>query len=139
MAVGKTFQRVVRGLVAMTGVFAISIGMSGSASAGTEGQWVYDTTFSSEAKFFAYGEHFRVSDVRADGHAAVGRWRQPGPESVSQYHYCWDADGALNGYNDCNYALPEGTYVYYEACIGEYGPRDVWTSTCSSPAQLTIA
>ncbi|MEY2242076.1 hypothetical protein AB8A21_03825 [Streptomyces sp. BF23-18] len=134
---GKTFQRIIRGLVAMTGVFAISVGLSGSASAGAEGPWVYDTTFSSEAKFFSYGEHFRVEDVRADGHSAVGRWRHPGPDD--QYHYCWDADGALNGFADCNYGLPEGTYVYYEACVGEYGDRDVWTSTCTTPAGLTIA
>jgi hypothetical protein len=120
----------------MTGAVAISSALAGSAFA-TEGPWVYDTTYSAEAKFFAYGEHFRVSDVRADGHAAVGRWRQPGPVDVARYHYCWDADGALNGYNDCNYALDEGTYVYYEACIGEYGPRDVWESTCG-PTELTI-
>ncbi|MFE5244984.1 MULTISPECIES: hypothetical protein [unclassified Streptomyces] len=131
---GKTFQRITRGLVATVGAFAISVAMSGSASA-TEGVWVYDTTFSAEAKFFSYGEHFRVTDVASDGHSAVGRWRQTGPDST--YHYCWDADGANGNYNDCNYALPEGAYVYYEACIGEYGTRDVWTSTCG-PADLTV-
>lgn len=130
---GKMLRRIAKPLVALTGVVAISVGMSGSASA-AEGAWVYDTTFNAEAKFFAYGEHFRVSDVGADGHSAVGRWRQTGPDS--QYHYCWDADGANNGYNDCNYGLPEGSSVYYQACVGEYAARDVWTSTCG-PTELT--
>ncbi|MFF0588638.1 hypothetical protein ACFYWD_21985 [Streptomyces sp. NPDC003781] len=131
---GNTFRRVIKTLVTLAAAFTIGGAMTGSASA-AEGPWVYDTTYSAEAKFFAYGEHMRVTDVRADNHSAVGRWRQTGPDS--QYHYCWDADGANNGYNDCNYALPEGTYVYYQACIGEYGTRDVWTSTCGT-TELTI-
>jgi hypothetical protein len=32
----------------------------------------------------------------------------------------------------CSYrTLAEGSWIFYQACVGEYGLRDVWTSTCS--------
>ncbi|MGW1226286.1 hypothetical protein [Streptomyces sp. NPDC002530] len=70
---GKAFRNAARGLTAVTGAFVIGIGMSGSASAVTEGGWMFDTTYSSQAKFFSLGEHFRVVDSAADGHSAIGR------------------------------------------------------------------
>jgi hypothetical protein len=79
------------------------------------------------AEFVSYGEHLYVRDQRADGHSAVVRYWLDG--GTGPFHV-WNSGG--NGTSvDHNLELAEGSWIFYQVCVGEYGIRDVWTSTCS--------
>lgn len=80
------------------------------------------------ANFASYGEHLYVSDQDADGHSAVVRyWLEGG---TGPFHV-WNSGG--NGTTvDHNLELPEGSWIFYQVCVGESLIRDVWTSTCSA-------
>ncbi len=106
---------------------AVTVAMSTSASAGSDGPVVVDSSgYKARGVFLSYGDHIRVSDDYADGKSAVVLWNDP----TGEERRCWDSNGALNGMTDCNYNLQEGAYVHYEVCLGEYGSRQVHYSTC---------
>jgi len=80
------------------------------------------------ANFVSYGEHLFVEDRVADGHSAVARyWLEGGTGPF----LVWNSGGSGTKV-DYNLELPEGSWIFYQVCVGEYGLRDVWTSTCSA-------
>lgn len=78
--------------------------------------------------FASYGEVFKVYDQNADGHSAVALYWLP---DGSGPHLVWNPNG--NGTSvTANLEFAEGSWVTYRACLGEYGPREVLTSTCGA-------
>lgn len=81
-----------------------------------------------QARFVSLGEHLYVDDKLADGHSAVAvYWLEggTGPFEV------WNPNG--NGSTvDHNMELPEGSWIYYYVCLGEYGLRSILSGTCSA-------
>ena len=78
--------------------------------------------------FQSYGEVFKVYDQQGDGHSAVALYWLP---DGSGPHLIWNSSG--NGTSvTANLEFPEGSWVTYRACLGEYGPREVLTSTCGA-------
>jgi hypothetical protein len=86
------------------------------------------TSCAAKASFVSLGEHLKVTDAAADGHSAVARyWLQGGTGPF----LVWNSGG--NGTTvDQNLELAEGTWIFYQVCVGEFGTRDVWTSTCNA-------
>jgi|GEM_PF-6703494 len=80
------------------------------------------------AEFVSLGEHLLVEDRVADGHSAVARYWLKG--GTGPFHV-WNSGGAGTTV-DHNLELPEGSWIFYQVCVGEFGLRDVWTSTCSA-------
>lgn len=81
-----------------------------------------------QARFVSYGEHLHVADQLADGHSAVAvYWLEGG---TGPFHV-WNPNG--NGMSvDHNLELAEGSWIYYYVCLGEYGPRQILSGTCSA-------
>jgi len=86
------------------------------------------TACAAGANFVSYGEHLFVSDRAADGHSSVVQyWLEGGTGPF----LLWNSGG--NGTSvDHNLELAEGSWIFYRVCVGEYGIRDVWTSTCGA-------
>ncbi|MDJ0464970.1 hypothetical protein [Streptomyces sp. H27-C3] len=98
-----------------------------SASAHADGGSVVDPTRGSAAWFKHDGDVFWSQDTKADGHSAVTRVYVP---SVGIADNLWNPDG--NGaarYKSYGTAIPEGTTVYYQACIGEHGTKKILQCT----------
>lgn len=80
------------------------------------------------ANFVSLGEHLMVTDAVADGHSAVARyWLQGGTGPF----LVWNSGGQGTTV-DANLELAEGSWIFYQVCVGEFGARDVWTSTCNA-------
>ena len=69
--------------------------------------------------FQAEGEHFYVSDTKADGHSAYVQIQVP---AVGIYTKAWNTQG-YNTTLDYNASYGEGNTVYYRACIGEWSDK----------------
>ncbi|MEV7681516.1 hypothetical protein AB0O64_23625 [Streptomyces sp. NPDC088341] len=98
-----------------------------SASAHADGGSVVDPTRGAAAWFKHDGDVFWSMDTKADGHSAVTRVYVP---SVGIADNLWNPDG--NGaarYKSYGTAIPEGTTVYYQACIGEHGTKKILQCT----------
>ena len=81
-----------------------------------------------QAKLISYGEHLWVYDKAADGHSAVALyWLQggTGPFRV------WASAGAGTSIDD-NLDLPEGTWIFYQVCLGESGSGTIVAGSCSA-------
>lgn len=81
-----------------------------------------------EAEFVSYGEHLWVRDQLADGHSAVARyWLEggSGPFSV------WSSGGAGTSV-DGDLDLAEGTWIFYQVCLGEAATKTIVSGTCSA-------
>lgn len=125
--VQRFHRRLSKALVATIAALAATVAVSTSASAGTNGPTVYDSSgYKAYGIFLSDGDHIRVDDVYADGKSAVVVWNDP---HLIERH-CWDSNGSNNGYTDCNYNITEGAYVDYKVCLGEYGSGYIYTSTC---------
>ncbi|MFF2571212.1 hypothetical protein [Streptomyces sp. NPDC058084] len=110
-----------------TASVALLLTTTSSASAGADGGSVVDPTRGAAASFKQDGDVFWSYDTKADGHSAVTRVYVP---SVGIAHNLWNPDG--NGaarYKSYGTAIPEGTVVYYQACIGEYGTKELLSCT----------
>jgi hypothetical protein len=85
-------------------------------------------TCAGRVTFQAAGEVFTIFDQRADGHSAVVQyWLSDG----SGPHLGWNPNG--NGtQTTLNLDLAEGDWIYYRACLGEYGPKTLVAGTCSA-------
>lgn len=87
-----------------------------------------DSGCADRATFTSYGEVFHVYDQSADGHSAVALYWLPdgsGPNLI------WNSNG--NGTDvTANLDFAEGSWVTYRVCLGEYGARQVLTSTCGA-------
>lgn len=123
----RTHRRLGKAIAATTAAFAATAALATSASAGTNGPTVYDSSgYKAYGIFLSYGDHIRVDDVYADGKSAVVIWNDP--HLIPRQ--CWDSNGSSNGYTDCNYDIVEGAYVDYKVCLGEYGSGYIYESTC---------
>lgn len=78
---------------------------------------------------FDQREHtLTVYDNKADGSSAVARyWLADG----SGPHYVWNSNGSGSEVAK-TIALPSQGWVFYQACIGEGGPKTVTAGTCST-------
>jgi len=87
-----------------------------------------DSGCAGRATFTSYGEVFHVYDQSADGHSAVALYWLP---DGSGPHLIWNSNG--NGTDvTANLEFAEGSWVTYRVCLGEYGARQVLTSTCGA-------
>ncbi|PZT71491.1 hypothetical protein [Streptomyces sp. AC1-42T] len=92
-----------------------------------DGGSVVDPTRGAAAWFKHDGDVFWSMDTKADGHSAVTRVYVP---SVGIADNLWNPDG--NGaarYKSYGSTIPEGTVVYYQACIGEHGTYTILQCT----------
>ncbi|GAB3481044.1 hypothetical protein [Amycolatopsis cihanbeyliensis] len=88
-----------------------------------------DSACAGKVTFQSYGEVFKVYDQRGDGHSAVLLYWLP---DGSGPHHVWNHSG--NGsVVTANLEFPEGDWVTYRACLGEFGQRQILESTCGSP------
>ncbi|MFF9204269.1 hypothetical protein ACF1AE_21110 [Streptomyces sp. NPDC014986] len=118
------FGYVAGALVAST---VLLFATASTASAGSDGGSVVDPTHGAAAWFKHDGDVFWSQDTKADGHSAVTRVYV---SSVGIAHNLWNPDG--NGaarYKSYGTAIPEGTTVYYQACIGEHGTKEIISCT----------
>jgi hypothetical protein len=79
------------------------------------------------ANFTSYGEHLTIYDDKADGHSVVVL-------NVRQDLCCaefegWNHNGAKSFY-DYNLDMPEGDWIDYYVCLGEYASRTILWNTC---------
>ncbi|MCZ0983955.1 hypothetical protein O1L60_45155 [Streptomyces diastatochromogenes] len=112
---------------ALVASIALLLTTSSSASAAADGGSVVDPTHGAASWFKHDGDVFWSADTKADGHSAVTRVYVP---SVGIADNLWNPDG--NGavrYKSYGTAIPEGTVVYYQACIGEYGTKQLLQCT----------
>ncbi|MFD5451172.1 hypothetical protein [Streptomyces sp. NPDC127100] len=106
---------------------ALLFATASAASAGSDGGSVVDPTRGATAWFKHDGDVFWVEDTRADGHSAVVRVYVP---SVGIAHNLFNPDGKGTArYKSYGTAIPEGTTVYYQACIGENGNKTIISCT----------
>ena len=108
-------------------VGALLLAGAASASADTE-RCTSGSGCAGRVTFASYGEVFKVYDQAGDGHSAVALYWLPdgtGP------HLIWNHSG--NGTTvTADLEFPEGNWVTYRACLGEYGDREVLQSTCGA-------
>jgi len=85
-------------------------------------------TCAAKAAFTSYGEHLKVYDRAADGHSAVVLyWLSDGTGP----YFGWNPNG--NGsVVDIDLELPEGDWIFFKACLGEYGTKTLVSGTCSA-------
>lgn len=119
--------RIRHAAAALVASVALLLTTSSTASASADGGSVIDPTAGAAAWFKADGDVFWSKDTKADGHSAVTRVYVP---SVGIAHNLWNPDGyGAARYKSYGTAIPEGTVVYYQACIGEYGTKQLLQCT----------
>lgn len=116
-------------LVAAASIAAVTL--TASAADADSSRCTADTGCAGRATFTSLGEIFHVFDQLADGHSAVVLYWLPdgsGPTLI------WNSNG--NGTDvTANLELPEGSWITYRVCLGEFGPKQVLLATCG--AQIT--
>ncbi|MER5302141.1 hypothetical protein ABT039_22160 [Streptomyces lasiicapitis] len=94
-----------------------------SAQAGSDGPYIWDPTMGAVSWFKHRGDVFWSGDHKSDGHSAVTRVYVP---AVGIADNLWNPDGkGADRYKGYGHRIPEGTTVYYQACIGEFGPKKI--------------
>lgn len=93
---------------------------------------------SASACFTANGDWFEISDLKADGHSAVATWElvRPSDGRIVRWGHIWNTSGVYTTRYK-NKDFTEGYIVYWHACVGEWGTKDVIESTCSGPVNRT--
>ncbi|HEY2674300.1 MAG TPA: hypothetical protein VGJ07_28525 [Rugosimonospora sp.] len=112
-------------VTALTGV-----GLAAPAQAASIVCCSYATDFAASVSWDPDGEHYYLEDSACDGHSAVivnfrSDLNPSGP------YYGWNPDGCYTT-KDYNLNMPEGTTVWFQACLGEYGTRTVLWDTCGT-------
>ena len=114
--------------VVMGTVAVLTVLRPGSASADTSQCSVPTSTCAAKVTFQSYGELFRIYDQSGDGHSAVLLyWLSDGTGP----YYGWNHDGNGTQFN-VDLELAEGDWIFYQACLGEYGTRTLVAGTCSA-------
>jgi hypothetical protein len=111
-------------LVALA-VGALLLAGGAAASADSE-RCTSDSGCAGRVTFASYGEVFKVHDQLGDGHSAVALYWLP---DGSGPHLIWNSGG--NGTTvTANLEFPEGDWVTYRACLGEFGTKEILQNTC---------
>lgn len=98
-----------------------------TASASADGGSVLDPTRGAAAWFKHDGDVIWSRDLKADGHSAVVRVYVP---SAGIAQNLWNSNGSGSTRSQIyGEAIPEGSVVYYQACIGEYGTKEIIACT----------
>ncbi|WP_077796181.1 hypothetical protein [Streptomyces sp. JHA26] len=106
---------------------ALTIGLSGSAMAGTDCYTQAKNYYASMVTFTHYGEKVNIIDEEADGHSAVAIFDVN--TGTPKTYTLWNSKGkSTNTLYD--FELPEGTPVVIQACVGEYGSKTVIWDSC---------
>lgn len=123
----RSLRRALVAVATIVSTTAIIVATTASPAAADSSQCT-PSGCAGKANFVSYGEHLKVTDALGDGHSAVAMyWLEGG---TGPFHV-WNPNG--NGTTvDHNMELPEGSWIFYKVCLGEYGPRDVLETTCSA-------
>jgi hypothetical protein len=109
-------------------VAVVGLGLIGAKPALADSSLCTPSGCAGKATFASYGEILTVYDQTGDGHSAVGLyWLQGG----SGPFYVWAASGAGTSTRS-DLELPEGSWIYYQVCLGEYGSKTLVSGTCSA-------
>lgn len=118
----------IRRTALIAGAAAVLLFATTSIAAADSSRCTTDASCAGRVTFASYGEVFTVYDQVGDGHSAVALYWLP---DGSGPHLIWNPNG--NGTSvTANLEFPEGSWVTYRACLGEYGPRQVLTATCGA-------
>ncbi|MFF0739655.1 hypothetical protein ACFYVL_04560 [Streptomyces sp. NPDC004111] len=81
--------------------------------------------------FRSNGDWFSITDLKSDGHSAVVRWRSYDPKTnvLNRGGIIWNT-GGLNAVRYQNKNLPEGDFVEWEMCTGEFSTKHVIENSC---------
>jgi len=89
---------------------------------------VPSSTCAAKVTFTSLGEHFKVYDRAADGHSVVVlQWLSDGTGP----YFGWNPNGS-GSVVDIDLDLPEGDWIFFKACLGEYGNKTIVSATCSA-------
>ncbi|WP_163510417.1 hypothetical protein [Fodinicola acaciae] len=112
----------------LTAGLAAAILAAGAPAYADSSRCTSDSGCAGKATFASYGEVFTVYDQKADGHsAALLYWLPDGVGPI----YVWNHSG--NGTSvKADLELPEGSWVTYRVCLGEYGTKQIIASTCGA-------
>jgi hypothetical protein len=121
-------QRRLRGSLIVAGlVAAFTVAAPTAAFADSSECSVPSGTCAGKVTFQSYGELFRIYDQSSDGHSAVLLyWLSDGTGP----YYGWNHSGTGTEV-DVDLALAEGDWIFYKACLGEYGTKTLVAGTCS--------
>lgn len=115
-------------VVVLGAVGALAMVIPGEAVADSSQCSVPSSTCAGRVTFQSYGEVFKIYDQVGDGHSAVLLyWLSDG----SGPYYGWNPNGSGTQVT-LNLELPEGDWIFYKACLGEYGDRSLVAGTCST-------
>lgn len=81
-----------------------------------------------EAQFRSTDARMTVRDKVGDGHSAVVQYWPQGGAGPFQV---WNAGGSGTTVNQV-LNLPAGSWVFYQVCLGEYGPRTIVAGSCNA-------
>ena len=118
--------------ILLVGAAVATLTLAGASAADADSsRCTADAGCAGRATFTSLGEIFHVFDQNADGHSAVVLYWLPdgsGPTLL------WNSSG--NG-TDVKFdlELPEGSWITYRVCLGEFGAKQVLLDTCG--AQIT--
>lgn len=109
---GTTLKKL---LLALAAALLLVLGLSTSASAGTDGPLVCNSNPQTACvKFYQDGDIIRVYDTNCDNHAAVAHVQAPDAGIYNNFFYT----GGCGTYGEYPYgtSMPENIPVYYNAC-----------------------
>jgi len=126
---GDVLSRKQRNALIIASVVAASTAMPPTAALANGSQCTTPTnTCAGRVTFTSDTAVFTIFDQNADGHSAVVQyWLSDG----SGPHVGWNSQG--NGTRstvDLN--LDPGEWIFYRACLGEFGPKTLVADTCSA-------
>jgi hypothetical protein len=112
-------KRILTVVAMIVAALGLTIGLSTSAWAGSDGPSVCNSGPQSACAWFHQdGDIVYIKDTDCDGHAAVAVVEVP---AAGIYENLWNTDGCNStDHKQYGTAIPEGTRVYYKACYGVY-------------------
>jgi hypothetical protein len=82
--------------------------------------------------FFSYGEHLQIYDELADGHSVVVFDQRQ--DLCCTWYSGWN-HGGEGSVKDYDLNMPEGDWINYYVCLGEYATKTIVPGTCSPIAE----
>ncbi|WP_328342983.1 hypothetical protein OG873_27750 [Streptomyces violaceus] len=118
--------------IAVIGAAAAIVAAATSTSAFAEDATIHSHGLDARAKFVAYGDHLYITDLRKDGHSAIGII-----ERGAQYYY-WNRDG-VNTTRHVNLDLEENRAIALGAVIGDWSGTPTGGIIWSTLSTTTIS